>query len=219
MIDFIYKWLIDALFPINKYAREVLDMDGKTAWAKLDRATKPVDRNMHSIFRYRDPRVTELIWHIKYKKSEKAVSIAGFALCEELLNNPAFRGGGTVIPIPITAQRMRERGYNQCHLLTDEMSRLIKQGDSGKRFLFDKELLYRAHHNSRHTLKNREQRLASAKGIFALDDRVLAGAYPDKNLQIIIVDDVITTGSTISEAMTKLREAGFADIKALSVAH
>jgi DNA primase len=121
-----------------------------------------------------------------------------------------------VIPMPITNRRRKERGYNQCELLTDQMEELEKTSGCS-RFVVRKDVLFRAHHASRQTLKGRHERIESAKGIF----EIKAGVVLPELLQsrVIVIDDVITTGSTMYEAIETLKKAGFSNVRAISLAH
>jgi ComF family protein len=205
--------------------------------------------NTQSVFAYKDERVAKMIWHIKYKKSAHAVRIGGYALWNKLLtttdegNRFSGRFGGreggrepaatsaevdgvsrkssfpepvVVIPMPITNRRRKERGYNQCELLTDQMEELEKTSGCS-RFVVRKDVLFRAHHASRQTLKGRHERIESAKGIF----EIKAGVVLPELLQsrVIVIDDVITTGSTMYEAIETLKKAGFSNVRAISLAH
>jgi ComF family protein len=161
-----------------------------------------------SLFAYKDPLVRELIWQIKYKKNRHAAHIAATALYTRLLE---FSSRLTLVPIPISKKRRRERGYNQCELIIDEIMKL----DQEKRFLRDYSLLIRSKHIERQTLKGRTERLKNAKGIFeAREKEDREGAT-----QIIIIDDVMTTGSTAKEARETLLAAGYKNVGALTIAH
>ena len=124
-----------------------------------------------------------------------------------------------ILPMPITSKRRKERGYNQCELLVDEIQKLAGENKNG--FIFEKNLLVRTHHAARQTLKGRTDRLESAKGIFGVNEEVAQKflAKEFKDFQIIIIDDVITTGSTMKEAIDMLKKAGFDDVRGLSLAH
>ncbi len=240
----LYETIIEALFPLSPAETELFSMSPEQALNKLPKApeyghsTVPL-QNTYSIFAYKDERVSKLIWNIKYKKSEKAIKIGGYALFHELLENQAFaetmanigEGRTFVIPIPITDQRRRERGYNQCELLLDEIERLSKLSISADHhsptssLTFNKEILIKTRNAKRQTLKNREERLDSAKDIFAIDNKALNRLSSDKtslnvkDYPVIIIDDVITTGSTMKEARDTLKEAGFKKVFGLSLAH
>ncbi len=215
IISIFYKIIIDALFPVSKAEQELFLLQPEQVFDKLPPAPAftglaiPVKdaKNMKSIFAYKDERVTKLVWNIKYKKSAHAVRIGGYALWWRLRRaTPAL-----IIPIPITNRRRKERGFNQCELLVDEIERL----DVSKQFKIEKNLLTRVHHSSRQTLKSRPSRVEGAKGIFT----VLSRVDLDRSITIIIIDDVITTGSTINEAIETMKKVGFENVYGLSLAH
>ena len=214
----IYSTVIEALFPTSSSEKELFSYTPGQACATLPSAPKYAGLtvalpDVHSIFAYKDPRVTQLIWNIKYKKSACASGIGGYALFSSLKKYPQ----AILVPMPITSQRRKERGYNQCELLVDEIERL----DMQKQFTVMRDILIRTHHDSRHTLKNRSERLESAQGIFGVNEmatqKIQSGEY--KHIPIIVIDDVITTGSTMKEAMDTLKKYGFEKVSGLSLAH
>ncbi len=205
--------------------------------------------NATSLFAYKDERVAKLVWSIKYKKSAHAVRIGGYVLWHTLVTTtgdgnrfsgrfgpsegegePAASPPGddgvssktslpepvVVMPMPITERRRRERGYNQCELIVDEMERL-EQINKSSRFVVRKDILFRVHHAARQTLKDRDERIEGAKGIFAVNEYVISPELLHSH--IIVIDDVITTGSTMFEALETMKKAGFEDVQALSIAH
>ncbi len=207
------NWFLDSLFPLAREEDELFLLSPDKAWQTLAKAPKPPVSSADSVFAYKDERVRKLIWNIKYKRSAKAVAIGGYALFVALKSLPKNSEYPPIlIPMPITPKRLLERGYNQCQLLVDEVTRL----DIDHKFSIEKELLLRVHHDSRQTLKNRQERLASTKGIFEVNKEKASGL---SNRTIIVIDDVITTGSTINEAMAALRNAGLRNVSGLSLAH
>lgn len=229
--------IIEALFPLSRAEKELFSLSPERALNVLPAAPTVPIGNAISIFAYKDERVAKLVWNIKYKKSKQAVEIGGYALWWVLGEIGSLRHGFeprnrekpersdlfTIIPMPITPRRRKERGFNQCELLVDEIARLDREG----RFTIEKELLRRVHHASRQTLKDRKDRLESAKGIFAVDEET-AARYRDPtspyrgevgSRSVIIIDDVITTGSTMKEAIETLKDAGFTRVTGLSLAH
>jgi competence protein ComFC len=211
LITAIYRTVVDALFPLSAAELELFQLSPEEAWDTLTKAPAVPVEDATAIFAYKDERVSKLVWNIKYKKSETAARIGGYALFKKLseMNLP---GGSVITPMPITKRRRKERGFNQCELLVNEVARL----DTEKKFMIEAHILIRSHHSSRQTLKGREERLESAKGIFSVNSG-LAAKYKDR--RIIVIDDVITTGSTITEAIHTLKAAGLQDVYGLSVAH
>jgi predicted amidophosphoribosyltransferase len=218
---------IDALFPIHPAESEVFDMGAERAFRELPRAPRGQVPEACSVFHYKDERVSRLIWSIKYKKSRAGAEIAGYALYRILrLFSRAVPSGMrvVVVPMPITKARRRERGFNQCELILDEIEKLEKteRPDSPISLLFAHDLLLRIHHKSRQTLKDREERLSSVKNLFIVNEKSVMLLELRKNPNgyfIVVIDDVITTGSTIKDAIDTLRRAGFENTYGLSVAH
>ncbi len=233
ILSIIYRTTIDALFPISTVEKELLSYTSEQAYGILPSAPSyfglaiPLPEAI-SLFAYKDPRVTRLVWNIKYKKSQHAITIGGYALQRYIKKELCAGGTAQNIPqtysvalvaMPITSRRRAERGYNQCDLLVNEVEKL----DTNKNILIIRNLLIRTHHDTRHTLKNRSERVKSSKGIFDMNEKTantILGIYPEiKHMPIVIIDDVITTGSTMREAINTLNSAGFENVRGLSLAH
>lgn len=212
IINTLYKMVLDALFPMSKAEVELFEFTKEGAYAKLPPAPAPPIPDVESIFAYKDERVAKLVWNIKYNKSSQALNIGGYALYQKLIEKYRPFQPIVIAPMPITPRRRRERGFNQCELLALEM----KKFDAGNQFTVRADLLLRTHHLSRQTLKSRGERLESAQGIFSVNEKV-AGEITGAT--IIVIDDVITTGSTMKEAVGTIRKAGFKNVYGLSLAH
>lgn len=217
IISIVYQTILDALFPVSASEKLVISMSPEEAFNELPKATQtPIERTI-SIFAYKDERVEKLVWSLKYKKSKAAAKIGAFAVLQTLKHWPIPDSYSTeyiLIPMPITKRRRNERGYNQCEILLGQM----KEFRSDVKCAVNEKLLKRVQHKSRQTLKNRSERLKSSKGIFSVDKEVMQNLY-DPNSIYVVVDDVITTGSTIKEAMETLKNAGLEKVHGISLAH
>ena len=112
-----------------------------------------------------------------------------------------WREGKTLVPVPQSPEKERERGYNPAGLLATELSRVT--------LCPAKPILRKARSTPPQMSLKREERLKSPKGAY----EVLTGeSLPDK---IILVDDVFTTGSTLEECAKVLKKAGVAWVGAL----
>lgn len=109
-----------------------------------------------------------------------------------------------IVPVPLHWLRRLRRGYNQCELFGRELSRLtgIPYCDALRR-------TRRAGHQSR---RGRAERLAAMRGVFKVGDNRVAGA------RLLLVDDVFTTGATLTAAATALAAAGPSAIAVLTLA-
>lgn len=190
------NYIIDFLFPPSAEELELRAISPEKFIHIAPKATATEFPFITSLFSYKDPLVRELIWQIKYKKNKHAVTCAAFALEKKLSKD------SLIIPIPISKQRRKERGYNQCELILDAL---------GSNTQKDYSLLIRSKHIEKQTLKNRNERIENTKNIFEVTKLV--------DQKIIIFDDVTTTGSTLKEAQDALLKAGYTDIKAITLAH
>jgi competence protein ComFC len=203
----IFNIVLDFVFPPNP---EELILRTISPLKLVEIASKPNPTEysfIEAVLSYKDPLVKELVWQIKYKKNKVALELAGHILFETLSRKS---GKFLLIPIPISNKRRRERGYNQCELIINEILKL----DRDKQFSTDFSLIRRMKHIEKQTFMKRNERLKNTENIFEVTSNAL-----DKNTKIIIIDDVSTTGSTLNEARNALLEAGFTEVYCQVIAH
>ncbi len=114
------------------------------------------------------------------------------------------RGFDFIVPVPLHWLRRLRRGYNQCELFGRELSRR-----TGIPFA---DVLRRTGLGGHQSRRDRAERLAAMRGAFRLKNRRVA----DKNL--LLVDDVFTTGATLTAAAGVLASAGAATVAVLTLA-
>jgi len=146
---------------------------------------------------YRTQVVQDLIRSLKYDHSGHAAQLLAGALAEylreEIANLKAFSTKPIVlIPVPLHASRLRERGFNQIETVLQNLPREFKNGTIS-RVVAD--ALVRTRPTPQQTRLSRSERLKNVAGAFKL-------LSPIENVHIILVDDVTTTGATLSEAAT-----------------
>ncbi len=110
-----------------------------------------------------------------------------------------------VLPVPLHINRIKERGFNQSGLLAKELARKL-----GLPVCYD--ILIRKSGPSRTTRLNRSERLKNVKGAFAAPD-----AERIRDRRILLIDDVFTTGETLSECARSLKKKGATEVHALTV--
>ncbi len=205
----IFTFLLHLLFPPTKEELLLLSISPSDFSLRATRAPNSPFSFITPLFAYKDPLVKELIWQLKYKKSKHALLCAGSAFNNQISKNSDKKT--ILIPIPISKKRRRERGFNQCELIIDEIMKLDTQNRFEKRF----DVLEKTKHISDQKLKNREERLASSQSIFRIHER---NPLP-LDSTIIIIDDVVTTGSTLREARETFMRAGYTQVRAMTLGH
>ena len=111
-----------------------------------------------------------------------------------------------IVPIPLSATRSRERGYNQAQLLAQELAREFS-------IPLAQNQLRRIRHTHPQSFLDEKQRWTNIKGAFTI--RKLKN-FERKN--ILLIDDLLTTGATASEAARVLKNAGAGTVGVLTLA-
>jgi ComF family protein len=118
---------------------------------------------------------------------------------------PALDGADLVLPMPLSRERLRARGFNQALLLARQLA-----PDKA-----DSQLLLRLRDTpAQHTL-GRTERLTSLAGAFAVDP---LGFDRLRDARVVLVDDVMTSGASLFTAAQTLRQAGAVHITGLVIA-
>ncbi len=146
-----------------------------------------------------------LIHDMKFRQ-QKRYAIYLRWLLSEYSSIEHFRDIDYVIPIPLHAQRLRERGYNQ-------VESIFKDWAMDRQMNWMPNLLTRTHQTIPQWELNTTERRENIKGSFAVIDpkRLM-------NKHILIVDDIVTTGITLDECAKVLKKAGAIRVDGLAVA-
>ena len=167
--------------------------------------SKPAFSRACSAYLY-EGALKELILRFKYKgKMALSGDLAGL-LSDFLYDNPdILEGIDTVTFVPIGADRMIKRGFNQSKVLAKHLSDSyeIPMADCIEKTVSTK------HQNE----LSRKDRLSNLKGAFRAKGAALLNGQT-----ILIVDDVMTTGATLNECAVALLKRGAADVRCLTLA-
>lgn len=118
--------------------------------------------------------------------------------------------GHQLVPVPLHALKLRERGYNQSLLLANVFAQNL--GDSNTCVI---DALIRTRATDSQTLMDRRTRMRNVRSAFAMRSDVCL----DPNRPVTLVDDVFTTGSTIHACALTLRKAGVKTVRSLTLGH
>lgn len=258
-MSYLSKLLLDLLLPQKPLVRELLVMEPEAFRERARRSELQAGKHTISLFDYRDPLVREAIWMLKYRGNRKIAALLGTLLYEELLSFLEEFGAlrnftdPLLIPIPLSKKRLRERGFNQCELLADELLRLdsssvtppvqggvqslpaahgsAQAGQRGevvarrgltdsshektaRNFTLSLALTKIKDTPSQTNSETRKARMENLRGCFFIKDPTVVA-----NRNVILIDDVVTTGATLQEARQTLLSSGARNVIAFTIAH
>lgn len=210
--------ILDIVFPVNCLSC------GKTGTdlcldclASSPPAERESEKWIFPLFDYRHPSIKKTIWLLKYKSKKRLATIFAEVLhgrmMEELADLSLLENfcEPILIPIPLAPKRQRERGFNQAELICKKLIKLDKE----KVFKLEKNILIKpkdTEHQAR--IEDRQKRLKNI-----IDSFSIKNSEKIKNKNIILIDDVCTTGATLTEAKKILKHNGAKKIIAFTIAH
>lgn len=143
---------------------------------------------------------------LKYGDRVEIAAGLGELMAELAGRDPALAGVQAVVPVPVSPQRQRERGYNQAELLARPVALRL-----GLPVITDAVL--RVHGGTPQSLLSGVARRRNAFGLYEIGRPAgIAGR------SVLLVDDILTTGATINEVARLLLKAGAAEVRALVAA-
>lgn len=152
--------------------------------------------------------VKKLIIKLKYQSLKKVGQLLGKMVVETTI----FPQAELITAIPLSRKRLWQRGFNQAEVIARQISQ-----QTGIKYL---PLLIRTKHTSPQAkIKNKNKRLNHLRDCFKLNPQLNLNINKIKSQSILLVDDVITTGSTLNTAAKTLKSVGFKKVHALTIAH
>ncbi len=153
----------------------------------------------------------DLIHLLKYQRMTPAARPLGECMAESMRQAVQAAGSGAVVvPIPLHGGKLRQRGFNQA----EEIARAAAKVVDAKVEISPK-LLVRVRETTSQTGLTRHQRRENVRGAFVVVKK-LAGAVQGRN--VILVDDVFTTGTTAEECARVLKRAGATEVWVVTAA-
>lgn len=158
------------------------------------------------IFKYEEL-VRECI--LKYKFGEQNYRYKAFAnfMIKDKKICGFLKKYDIIIPVPISKQRKRQRGYNQSELIIKECAKLNTD------IVVNTHVLYKIKNTKPQSLLNKEQRTINLIGAYKVINSEIIN-----NKKILLFDDIFTTGSTLEECAKVLKVAGAYEIGVLTLA-
>jgi ComF family protein len=149
--------------------------------------------------------LTSAILLLKYDQITRLGDWFAAKLAEVVARTPEAMRFDVLVPVPLHADRKRERGYNQAELIAKPLAKRL-----GVKLAPDS--MVRKMPRPPQLVLSRSEHWKSVRGAYAMRD----GAQVDKR-RVLLVDDVLTTGATLDACARVLKKAGAAVVMGLTV--
>jgi len=208
--------LLEFLLPRSETVKELETLTSEKLKTKVPKAPPILLPNTLAVFDYKNPLIKQAIWELKYRGNKKMATVLAECVFDELAEEIAEKNSlesfsePILIPIPLSQKRKRERGWNQ----TEILALSLLQCGGANFFEVKNDILTKNRDTESQTKMNRVERLKNLCGCFEIKS-------PEKiaGQNIILLDDVSTTGATFEEARQTLMRAGVKKILAVAIAH
>ena len=184
----ILNLLLDTLFPPRPTERVVRNLTEKNIQSLYKSS---MHEGILYLLPYQHESVKALIQENKFHNNQTAATLLSIALASWLATQKPEPI--VLIPIPLSTERQRERGYNQ-------VANILKTLTPSANVITDEELLKKVKHTTPQTSLARNKRLKNMSGAF----QCYLPETPLIRATHVIVDDVITTGTTLRAARAAL---------------
>jgi ComF family protein len=152
-------------------------------------------------------KVQQLIHNLKYKGRKDIGVFLGTLYGESLKNVEPFSIAEIIIPVPLHIKKLRKRGYNQSECFAEGLSKAMN-------IPFESKAVERVIDTDSQTRKHRYQRFENVNRVFEVKQpKAIQGKH------VLLVDDVITTGSTLSACAESLLQVPGTKVSIATIAN
>ena len=168
--------------------------DNENSIAKLFWGKLKLEHALSAFTFVKGGKIQHLMHELKYRSNTDVGYILGVELGKEIQKINNLSPIDVVIPVPLHKKKFKQRGYNQSNSIAEGVAKVLECEIST-------ELLKRTEYSESQTKKSKYERWENVGKIFSLLEKE---KYKGKH--ILVVDDVVTTGSTLEACCTKLLE-------------
>lgn len=187
--------------PITNSHKELSNQIEKKFWGKL-----PVKHTLAYLKFSRKGSVQNMIHQLKYH-SKPEIGIRLGELYGSILKKDGFENEfDLIVGVPLHPDKQKQRGYNQADCFAEGLSK-------GLNIPYSADAIKRKEYTDSQTKKSRIDRFLNVEGIFEVINAELI-----KDKRIAIVDDVLTTGSTLESCGITLLEGGCLEVSIITIA-
>lgn len=146
-----------------------------------------------------------LIVNYKYGRRQEIAPFLASELEERYLKWIRQLRPDLVIPVPVSPDRMKTRGFNQAGLIAEQLSR-------ASHIPYDEKALIRIRQTKAQKSLRKQDRLKNLSGAFQADKSRLSGVE-----KVLLIDDIYTTGSTLEICSRQLKAAGVNEVYFITI--
>ncbi|MFK7757931.1 MAG: ComF family protein [Flavobacteriales bacterium] len=172
--------------PRTKFIPKSGNQIEKLFWGKVNLEAATAFLQFH-----KGAEVMNLLHELKYKGNQDVGEVLGRMFVSEYKKHDFFETIEAIVPVPLHVTKERKRGYNQCDSICYGISDLTDIHTI-------RGALKRTRANATQTSKGRFERFTNTKQLFEVNDESIVGKH------VLLVDDVVTTGSTLEACIHPL---------------
>lgn len=213
-LQMMFGSILNAILPLSSESMMARELNEETLRLHLNPVSHTRNPWIYCLFRYSDPKIRALMRAIKYRgekaplgplgkvAAEEAVEIIKEKMLEEGWKEPI------ITPVPSSAKRLRSRGYNQADRIVLAMLPFLRDVAD-----YAPDILGREDRPSQVSIPREKRHENIENAFFALRPDKVHGRY------VIILDDVVESGSTLEDARRALITVGAVDVIAIAISH
>lgn len=175
------------LLPRTRFHKHRENQFTKIFWGRI-----PLETGTALYYFEKGSKVQRLIHQFKYRGNTELGFFLGSLLGHDIRGSPHYKEIDCVIPVPLHSKKQKQRGFNQSEVIARGIASCLS-------IPCHRHLLIRKQETSTQTRKNRYNRWQNVSDVFDTPD-----PSPLVNKSVLLVDDVITTGSTLEACAQKL---------------
>lgn len=188
--------------PFTDFHLQPDNIVARQFWGKIK-----VDGAYALLYFAKGGKVQHLMHQFKYKNMPKIGNLLGSMAGEQLAKNTVFNTTELIIPVPLHKSRLKERGYNQSACFAEGLAKKLNaEVEIGN--------LVRLTATETQTHKSRFSRFENMQHVFSIKN-------PErlKNKRVLLVDDVVTTGSTLEACAAELLKIEGLELSIATIAY
>ncbi len=168
-----------------------------------------------SAFSYKNPVIKKILWECKFNGDCEPLRLIMDTVYDVFIDEMTDRNifnnfqNPLLVPIPLHKKRRKKRGFNQSEIIAREL-----HTRNPETFVLEEKSLIRSRAtHPQAQIANKQERLKNVEHCFQVTQSEI---FFNKN--IIIIDDIATTGATVREAMKVLKKAGARNVYVFTIA-